>query len=143
MLSWQQVVITYFVWPKNSRNLPKEILLKYSIYLQKIWVKKKNDCWHNYWGRKLCKLFFFCMQVSSFLHWLITASYFMLYFPGFGRKKYTGHCELRTAFKIFMQPSFLHTKAMRKWNTLFNYRKDYQNFKLLMHIQKYLKSGRK
>lgn len=70
------------------------------------------------------------MQVSSFLPQLITASYFMLYFPGFGRKKYTGHCELRTAFKIFMQPSFLHTKAMIKLNTLFNYREDYYRFQV-------------
>lgn len=71
----------------------------------------------------------FCMLVSSFLHWLITASYFMLYFPVFGRKN-TGHCELRTVFKIFMPLSFFHTTAMRKLNTLFNYRKDYHKFQV-------------
>lgn len=49
----------------------------------------------------------------------------MLYFSGFGGKKYTGHCELREVLKIFMPPSILRTIVMRKLNFLFNYRKDY------------------
>lgn len=66
----------------------------------------------------------------------------MLYFPVLGRKN-TGHCELRTVFKIFMPLSLLHTTAMRKLNTVFNDRTDYHKFQVPRHIQNNLKSGRK